>query len=123
MMMYFMLFVLDDADKLEDLLDAWEQAGVPGATVFPSTGLGRIRKFDGFRDDLPLMPGLDDLYEMREELHRTLITVVKDESVVDEVVAATQGVVGDLNQSGTGFLVVLPVARAYGLSKNSQNLD
>ncbi len=116
-MMYFMLFVLDDADKLEDLLDAWEQAGVPGATVFPSTGLGRIRKFDGFRDDLPLMPGLDDLYEMREEFHRTLFTVVKDKKMVDDVVAATQRVVGDLNQPGTGLLVVLPAAEVYGLDK------
>ena len=121
--MYLVLFVLDDVDHLEDLLDAWESVGVTGATIFPSTGLGRIRQFDGYRDDLPLMPGLDDLYQMRGEFHRTLFTVVKDDQMVDELVAATQRVIGDLEQPDTGFLVVLPVVKTYGLMKRKKKPD
>lgn len=121
--MYFILFVLDDADKLEVLLDSWQEAGVTGATVIPSTGLGRIRQFNGYRDDLPLMPGLDDFYEMKGNLHRTLFTVAEDEAMVEQIASATQCVVGDLNQPGTGFMVVLPVAKTYGFSKKLGNSD
>ena len=31
--MYLILFVLDNPDKLNQLLDAWEEAGTGGATV------------------------------------------------------------------------------------------
>ena len=37
--MYLILFVLDNPDKLEDLLNAWEEAGTGGATVLVSTGM------------------------------------------------------------------------------------
>lgn len=115
--MYLILFVLDNPDKLEELLDAWEEAGTRGATVLVSTGMHRISE-GGIRDDIPLMPGLDDFYKRVEDFHRTLFTIVKDDDVLQKIVDATQKVVGDLNKPNTGILVVMPTAQVYGLEKN-----
>jgi nitrogen regulatory protein PII len=109
--------VLNNPDRLEELLIAWEENGVQGATVLFSTGLGRIRQMDAWRDDMPLMPSLRDFYEIPENMNRTIFTVVDNEAQVDALVAATQEVVGELDEQGTGLLLVLPVARAYGVSK------
>jgi len=114
--MYIVLFVLHDYEKLEDLLDAWEEVGVRGATILRSSGMGRVRQM-ALRDDLPLIPSLDALFEHEEYLNRTLFTVVDEEAMIDRLVDVTQGVVGDLSQPETGFLVVLPALRAYGLNK------
>ncbi len=115
--MYLILFVLDDPDKLGKLLDSWEEAGAGGATVLVSTGLHRLSS-GGFRDDIPLMPSLDDFYKRIEDYHRTLFTIVKDDVALEKIVAATQRIVGDLNNPNTGILVVLPTAQVYGLDKN-----
>jgi len=115
--MYLILFVLDNPDKLNQLLDAWEEAGTGGATVLVSTGMHRLGG-GAIRDDIPLMPGLDDFYKREEDYHRTLFTVVKDEDVLDKIVAATEKVVGKLSEPNTGILVVLPAAQVYGLVKN-----
>jgi hypothetical protein len=115
--MYLILFVLDNPDKLEELLDAWEAAGTKGATVLVSTGMHRISE-SAFRDDIPLMPGLDDFYKRVEDYHRTLFTIVKDEDVLQKIVEATEGVCGELNRPNTGILVVMPTAQVYGLEKN-----
>ena len=37
--MFFILFVLHDTDALNDVLTAWEECGVSGVTILPSTGL------------------------------------------------------------------------------------
>lgn len=115
--MFLVLFVLHDPDKIETLLDAWEESGVSGVTIFHSTGLGRARQSSGWRDDLPLLPSLKNLIGHEESYNRTLFTVVPDERTVDRVVAATQRVVGDLDKPETGLLVVMPISRAYGLDK------
>ena len=115
--MYLVLMVLNNPDRLEELLIAWEENGVQGATVLFSTGLGRIRQMDAWRDDMPLMPSLRDFYEVPENMNRTIFTVVDNEAQVDALVAATQEVVGELDEQGTGLLLVLPVARAYGVNK------
>jgi nitrogen regulatory protein PII len=118
--MYLILLVLSDPDRLEDLLIAWEENGVQGATVLFSTGLGRIRELDGWRDDMPLIPSLRDFYEVPENMNRTIFTIVKDEAQVDAVVAATKTVIGDLDESKTGLMFVLPVIRAYGVNKRGK---
>lgn len=115
--MYLVLFVLHDPNKLPDLLQAWEEAGVRGATVLPSTGLARLRQSLAFRDDLPIMPSLRDFYHFDEGTNRTLFTVVEEE-LVDRLREATERVVGPLDQPETGLLVVLPVARVYGLGSH-----
>ena len=115
--MYLILFVLDNPDKLDDLLDAWEGAGTGVATVLVSTGMHRLNS-GAIRDDIPLMPGLDDFYKRVEDYHRTLFTIVKDDQMLKKIVDATQKVVGNLNNPNTGILVVMPTAQVYGLEKN-----
>jgi nitrogen regulatory protein P-II 1 len=115
--MKLILFVLHDAEKLNELLDAWKDAGVSGATVLFSTGLGRIHQSMALRDDLPLMPSLEDFLPRPEHFSRTIFTMIDDEAVVEKVVAATQQVVGDLCEPDRGLLMVLPVSQVYGLRK------
>lgn len=118
--MYLILLVLNNADKLEKLLIAWEEKGIRGATVLFSTGLGRIRQLDGWRDDMPLIPSLSDFYGIPENMNRTIFTTVRDEAEVDAILAATKKVVGDLDEEESGLLLVLPVSRAYGANKKRE---
>jgi hypothetical protein len=115
--MKIVFFVLHDASKLADLLNAWRAAGASGVTVLFSTGVGRIRREEALRDDLPLMPSLSDFFDRDGDLSRTLFTVVRDQATVKRLAAATRDVVGDLSQPDTGLLVVLPVEQAEGLVK------
>jgi nitrogen regulatory protein P-II 1 len=122
--MYMILFVLHDPTRLQDVLEIWNKTGVSGITILPSSGLKRIRDAAAFRDDLPLIPNLQNLLENQESLNRTLFTIVPSEEMVDKVVDATQNLIGDLNLPNTGILVVMPITRAYGLDrKDYQNED
>jgi nitrogen regulatory protein P-II 1 len=118
--MKMILFVLNDPSKLHDLLDAWQEAGATGATVLYSTGMGRLHQSAALRDDLPLMPSLSDFFASDAELSRTLFTILKDDEMVNHVIAATRSVVGDLDQPKTGLLVVLPVDQTEGLEKKCE---
>ncbi len=117
--MYLILFVLNDPDKVEQVLNAWEQAGVSGVTILPSTGLGRIRQKEGLRDDLPLLPSLEDFYHHEADINHTLFTLVESEALAQKVLEATQAVVGDLDQPGNGILAILPTVKVYGLIKRN----
>ncbi len=117
--MKLILFVLHDPEQLIPLLNAWTDAGVSGATVFFSTGLGRLHRSKTLRDDLPLMPSLQDFLPQPERLSRTIFTMVDDNTIVKKVVEATEQLLGDLQEPGRGLLMVLPVDEVYGLRKAS----
>jgi nitrogen regulatory protein P-II 1 len=119
-MSYLVVLIVNDMDKCPDILDAWEEAGVLGITIFASTGLGRVRRA-GLRDDLPLMPSLEDIISGDEEQSRTLMSVVDSQEMVDKMVAITQHIIGNLEEPHTGFLFVLPVIQAYGMGEHRPN--
>jgi len=111
------MFVLHDTSKLEDVMKGWNDAGVNGITILLSTGYRSITKSNILREDMPLIFNFEDIKQHEECTNRTLLSVVKDESIVDKVVEVTQKLVGDLNQPNTGILTVIPVARAYGMDR------
>lgn len=113
--MYMIIFVLHDPENLDAVLNAWDESGVSGITILPSTGLARFRAKGAWRDDLPLIPSLEDFHEHTEKLNRTLMTIVKDDEMVDKIVAATERVVGDLDLPNTGIMAVIPISRVFGL--------
>lgn len=113
--MFMILYVLHDETRLDEILSAWDEAGVSGVTILPSTGMGRLRKYSALREDIPLIPSLSDLIENHEEvLNRTLITLVDSQDLIDRVVKATEDTVGPLVNDNNGILAVLPVLQIYG---------
>ncbi len=117
-MSYLVVFVLDNPDLCQDVLDAWESAGVKGITILESTGIGRVRK-NGLRDDLSLMPNLADLFRSTETHNRTLFSIVDDLDIAHALVEAIQNTVGDLEKPDKGLLFIVPLIEVYGLNKDS----
>ena len=118
--MYLIILFLHNPDLLEELMEAWDKEGVNGATILFSVGMGQFLEKQGLRDDIPLIPSLEDFYEASEKLSRTIFATVKEEALIDKIVAATQRVMGDLNEPETGMLLVMPVVKAYGFYKTGR---
>jgi hypothetical protein len=114
-MSYLVVLIVDNVDQYPAVLDAWEQAGVKGVTILESTGLARVREAIGHRDDVPLMPSIRNLLQSRESHHRTLFTLIEDETLIDRLIQVTEAVIGDLTQPYTGVFFVLPVVRVHGV--------
>ncbi len=114
--MLLLWLVLDNPGLLNDVLEAWTDAGARGVTILESTGVHRVRSKVS-EEDAPFMLGFSRLLRTDQVGHNTLFTVVPDMEIVERLVAATEGIVGDLSQPNTGVLFALPVAAAWGLPK------
>ncbi len=114
--MYQLWLVLDNPALLNDVLEAWTDVGVRGITIFESTGVHRVRS-RASRQDAPFMLGFSRLLRTDQVGHTTLFAVVPDMEIVEQLVAATETIVGDLRQPHTGVLFAVPVVAAWGLPK------
>ena len=122
MLMLQLWLVLDNPALLNDVLEAWTDAGVRGTTILESTGVHRVRS-RASTQDAPFMLGFNRLLRTDQVGHNTLFAVVRDMEIVERVVAATEEVVGDLSQPNTGVLFAVPVAAAWGLPKQVSEKD
>jgi nitrogen regulatory protein PII len=116
---YLVVFVLDNPDRCQDVLNAWENVGAKGITILESTGIGRVRQV-GIRDDIPLMPSLSDLFKGAETHNRTLFSVVDDLDLAHALDKAAQSIVGDLKKPNSGLLFIAPLVEIYGLNKEDR---
>jgi hypothetical protein len=111
--------VLNDVDRLEDVMRAWQDAGAGGITILESSGAARLLGHVGPRDDLPLFPGLRSIMAHQETHHRTLFTVVGAEVDIEAFFDATEAAVGPLDGPHTGLIWALPVIAVRGGQKST----
>ena len=118
--MYMVLCVLNDPDKLDAVLDAWDAIGVTGATIIESTGRQRRR---AQRVRLPLRFGFEGAVGDCMECNYTLFAVVQGEDVVRKCIEATESVVGDLSGPNTGVIAAWPLSAVKGLPKTPRGTE
>jgi nitrogen regulatory protein PII len=111
--MYMILFVLDNPDRLNEVLEAWEKAGVRGATIIETTGMHRVR-----RQFIP-MRYISALVS-QEENHLTLLAMVKGESHVQACLKGAESVVGNLDEPNTGIFAAWPISIVKGLPEQEE---
>jgi len=111
--MHMLLFVLDDPNKLDQVLNAWESIGVTGVTILESTGINRHKQHQ--LAGKAFMAGINRLMQYDEEGHYTLFTIVKGADKVRACIEITETVVGNLKEPNTGVIAAWPVGIVKGV--------
>jgi hypothetical protein len=111
--MHMVMFVLDDPDQLDKVLDAWEAIHVSGVTIIESTGINRRAK--ARQVGAPFMAGINRMMGSIMEGHYTLFTIVKGQQMVEACILAAESVVGNLNEPNSGVLAAWPLAYVKGV--------
>jgi len=107
--MKLVLIFLNKIEYLEDILSAFLENGIPGATVLSSEGMGHL-----IGDSIPIFAGLKDAFAGSSPENKLIISAVKA-SQVKMIKDIVEDIAGDLDQPGVGPIFSLPVDQAFGL--------
>ena len=117
--MHMLMFVLDDPNKLDAVLEAWGTIGVSGVTIIESTGIARHQGYVG----APFMAGINRLLQSDQEGHYTLMTIVKGEDVVRKCISVVEELVGNLKEPNTGVVAAWPLSIVKGVPDPALNTE
>jgi hypothetical protein len=113
-LMYMLVMVLDDSAHLNDVLSAWEQAGVHGVTILESTGVYRVLRRHHTN---PAFAGFATVFGGGRTGNNTLFAVIESLDIAENAVTQTQAVIGSLHEPDTGIVFVLPIAQTWGINQ------
>jgi nitrogen regulatory protein P-II 1 len=108
--MHLLIAVVNEPDKVDEILSGFLELGITGATVIGSEGMGRL-----LTHDIPIFAGLQSLIAGSRPQNRTIFSVVSDDKV-DPAFDLLQDVCGTLAAPATGIAFSLPVDRVVGLA-------
>ncbi len=106
-----LLVAIIDEEHLDEVLEAFIELGIMGATVINTEGMGRI-----LVRDVPIFAGLRSLLEGKRPANKTIFAVVKEEKV-RKAMEVVEEICGPLDGSGRGILFTIPVNMVKGLRK------
>jgi len=116
--MYIVLFVLQDSDRLDGVLDAWRAIGVSGVTILESLGAHtrKQQRLVGARYAFGIGKGVTQL----ETGNYTLLAIVPDEEMVRGCITAAESVVGDIDEPNNGVLAAWELDITKGIASAGQ---
>lgn len=109
--MQLLVVVINQEEKLDDILSGFLELGITGATIVNSEGMGRV-----LSHDIPIFAGLHTLVARSRPQNQTIFSVIDDEAKVDGALALLQEICGDLNDPATGIAFTIPVNKVVGLA-------
>lgn len=114
--MQLLIAVVNEEEKLDEILSGLVELGVTGATIIDSEGMGRV-----LSHDIPIFAGLEALASRSRPQNQTIFSVIREDEKVDAVIALLQEICGDLDSPATGIVFTVPVTRVVGLSPELGN--
>jgi nitrogen regulatory protein PII len=108
--MKLVIFVLNREELLDQVLQAYAEVGITGATILDSEGMGRFLTYE-----VPLFADFKEFMKGNKPYNKTIFSVVRDESVISRLQAILDEICGGLANPGTGILFTVPVDWAIGL--------
>jgi nitrogen regulatory protein P-II 1 len=105
-----LIAVVNDADKVDEILSGFLEIGITGATIISSEGMGRL-----LSHDIPIFAGLQTLLQGSRPQNRTIFSVITADKA-DAAFGLLQEVCGSLTNPATGIAFSIPIVRVVGLA-------
>lgn len=115
--MKLLVFILNDEELMEKVLEAYVEAGVTGATILDSEGMGRFLTYE-----VPLFAAFKDFMKGNRPYNKIILSVIRRDEVVHKARTLVDQVVGGLDNPGTGIMFTLPVDWASGLVPEDEDV-
>jgi nitrogen regulatory protein PII len=109
--MQLLIAVINQEEKLDEILSGFLDLGITGATVIRSEGMGRV-----LTHDVPIFAGLQSLLSRARPQNQTLFSVIDDDATVEGAIQLLEKVCGSLQDPATGIAFTIPVNRVVGLA-------
>ena len=109
--MQLLVAVINQEEKLDEILSGFLELGITGATIIASEGMGRV-----LSHDIPIFAGLQTLLARSRPQNQTIFSVIKEDEKVDGAIALLQEICGNLENPATGIAFTVPVTRVVGLA-------
>ncbi len=106
--MKLLFIVLNSAEKLEEVLEGLLEAGVGGATVVDSVGMGHLL------EDVPLFAGMRNVFKEARPKNHVIFSVLPDGQAV-EVMGVLEKILDCAHGQGRGIAFTVPVDSAIGV--------
>ena len=110
--MQLLLLVLNQVEKLEDLLKELMDQGITGATIINSTGM--IKELADYLENQPIFgsPWISIAFDRKES--KTIFMALNTEQV-EKARSVIHQVIGDLSKPDTAVLFTLPLISIEGV--------
>ncbi len=108
--MKLMVLVLNKEEYLDRVLAAYVEAGISGATILDSEGMGRFLTYE-----VPLFADFKSFMKGNKPYNKTILSIIRDESAVGRLEELLKEILGGLESPGTGILFTVPVDYAVGM--------
>lgn len=105
-----LIFILNNLEKLNDLLQQLQKNGIRGATIINSTGMAKTLYSNG---DEAILGSLRQLLNKNREENNTLFFVLSKDKV-SKAIEVIESVVGDLSEPNTGVVFTIDVDNFKG---------
>jgi len=108
--MTLLIFICNDPEKLEEVLEGYLEIGITGATIIDTLGMGHT-----LATQVPIFAGFQPLVSAASAYNKTIFSVIKEASKVEEAMDMIEEVCGPLGDPGVGIAFTIPVESVRGL--------
>lgn len=110
-----LVIVLNKTEYLDEILDAFVEIGLTGATIIDSQGMGSAMT-DVNNKDEPFYGVLKTMFDDSRPYNKTIFTVIKDDQLLEKAVHTVKEIIGDIHKPGVGIMFSIPLGNTYGMS-------
>lgn len=107
--MKLFVYILNQPEKLDEVLSGFVEIGITGATIVDSVGMGHI-----LAQEVPIFAGFQALLSGSRPYNKTILSVA-DDAKVKQAIALIEEICGSFDDVGAGIAFTLPLADVFGL--------
>lgn len=107
-----LFIVINDPDRLDQVLEILLECEIPGATIIESQGMAKV-----LSDHIPIFFGLRGLNLNEHESNRTIFALSKHPEKIDKAMEKLSTMFHGFEEAFTGMMFVVPVTKAIGVGR------